>query len=165
MPEEDDDRPDNVIPFPSLKDMTDSGGPVSTKPRDWSGCRHQHGVWVDEDKREVTCKRCGVVLDPIQALCVLAQRWDWQNTHAALRAAEREHATLTVEIEQLKKRRVQVRRAGYVAADRVSRQLSQVVKKLREYGKRHGTGTHFHYAATMIDEARVALLDGAGDEH
>jgi hypothetical protein len=53
--------------------------PVRRVPYDYSGgiCHHtDHGVWVDPDKRVVTCRGCAAELDPISVLAGLAHRYE-----------------------------------------------------------------------------------------
>lgn len=86
MPEEAEKDPDNIIEFrqrpenipwdPKTENLADK------KLRSWDVNEHKHGPFlVDEREREVTCKRCGKVLDPIYTILLMVERWhemDWK---------------------------------------------------------------------------------------
>ena len=52
------------------------GAPVTVTQPSYRNCSHRDfGVIVDEQARTACCNKCGVKLDPIQALVNLAQTW------------------------------------------------------------------------------------------
>lgn len=72
------------------------GAPVTIAPPDYRRCRHHnYGVIVDEQARTACCTKCGVKLDPIQALVNLASSWArWERETKIRLDILREHRRL-----------------------------------------------------------------------
>lgn len=79
-----------------------------------------HGVaTVDEVKRVVTCERCGAVLDPVDALVVIARHFD--RAKLTLDHLTTEAARKAAELEELRRKvanaRAQLRRLNKPSSD------------------------------------------------
>ena len=166
---DDKDTPNNVIAFPSVKEMRESGGPVSRKQRTYAAdeCVHsKQGVYVCADTRKVTCKKCGTELDPIQALSELARNWDWEEARRAKRMAVAEATRLKADVERLKRQRSQARRAGGIPVASVRLAFDDVIKRLRANASNVKAGgwtaeAVCKSAATTLEFTRDKLLHGA----
>jgi hypothetical protein len=69
-------RPENAPWDPKTENL------AQVKRHGWTPDEHKHGPFtVDDKEREVSCKRCGKVLDPIYVICIIAEFWhemDWK---------------------------------------------------------------------------------------
>lgn len=54
---------------------------LSVKPFDWEACKHRR-TEIDERLRLVTCRDCGVTLDPVEVLLDIAKAWRSESLHA-----------------------------------------------------------------------------------
>lgn len=76
--------PDNVIEFKQRPENIpwDPQTENLVQKKQLTYLEHKHGPFlVDEVEREVTCKRCLKVIDPILAICLIADNWhsmDWK---------------------------------------------------------------------------------------
>jgi hypothetical protein len=163
------DKPDNVIAFPSVKEMRESGGPVSRKLIGASGyCLHYSmGVFVDALSRKVVCKKCAVELDPIQALSELAQTWDWEEARRAKRTAEAEATRLLADVARLKSLRSRTARGGVISVSSMSEGLTKIVNVCREHAQGKCTPDEreaYSYVASQVDQLRLKLIGGASEQ-
>ena len=67
------------------------GAPVALKPGRSRGCRHKQ-VDVDPGERTVECSRCGAVIDPFDAILMIADEWEGLDAWARRRERERDEA-------------------------------------------------------------------------
>lgn len=75
---------DNVIISFADRLAADDGAPIKRKRRAWGDCTHE-ATLISETDRNVTCRKCAVVLDPIDVLLDLARRWErWQDEYGRL---------------------------------------------------------------------------------
>lgn len=144
----DEPEDDNVVP------LHQEGGPVLRKPKPVPRCHHLWGVWVDEDDRQVTCRRCAARLDPFDALNKIASRWDFERSHDALNRMGKEAEALQKQIDRLKASRAKERRAGYVRAELVRVKFAGLVKWLRSTQNMNDRVT-----AARIEETVKAVLE------
>lgn len=112
---------ENVVPFPrgqfermqNEREAALEELPVRTK-REARTCWHrQHGTFVAESARAVTCRGCGAALDPIEVLAWIAH--DRENLVHAGRCLRSERDYLEQEVEKLKRQernaKARIRRA------------------------------------------------------
>jgi len=130
MDDEGDDL-SNVIAFPDLKELRESGGPVSTLPTRYADCSHRHGVSIDAQDRVVYCKRCDKPMDAFEALSNLARHWDWKHTRDAKKNAQEELAIISSQLEKLKQRRSRAVSASAVSMKEVRRVLTTLRERLK----------------------------------
>lgn len=98
-----------VIPFPrgqfermqNEREAALEELPVRTRHESRECWHRQHGSFVSEGARTVTCRGCGVALDPIEVLAQIARNREGL-VHAGQRL-RRERDYLTREVEELKR--------------------------------------------------------------
>lgn len=132
MTDDRDDKPDNVVAFLSLKEMRDSGGPVTRKPRDHSCYHAMYGVLIDEEPRIVTCRQCGKPVDAFDALATLAARWDWSNTQRVKKDAEDEATKVLADLDKLKSARSRLKSSSSVKWSAVTKTLTALDLRLEK---------------------------------
>jgi hypothetical protein len=159
--------PDNVLVFPSLREMKESGGPVSRKPRDYAQCQHGHGVTVDGVDRTVTCKKCGKLVDAFEALLSLAHNWDWEHTRHAKAEANKEAEKVLADLQRLKAQRSNARNTGALSTASVKKVLTAIVHSLRAHIARQPRDKEnesivdaYQDAIRLVEYGRAQLLDG-----
>lgn len=122
----------NVITFPKLQELKESGGPVVRERRKHDECRHgENGVTVNENDRTTKCRRCQKVIDPFEALLSITHYWDWEHTRQAKRMATEEAEKVHAELERLKAARSKARRSGAIRADSVTKTLNALIERLK----------------------------------
>jgi len=123
---------DNVLAFPiSGNLLREGGGPVSRVPS-LPTCMHREGVYLHNQDRKVTCKNCNAVLDPFDALGLIADKYDWTRGIAERDVLRREIGELEKIVKGLKGKRARALKGGYVRMD----QLKPLVEQLRALQKR-----------------------------
>jgi len=157
-----DDKPlSNVVAFPSLREMADSGGPVSRVRKPYDACRHDRGVTVDDVDRVVTCKRCGKSVDAFDALESLAASWDWERTREAMQQAQQDAEKLYKEVDALKRKRATVRRTGQIEVARVKQAFKEVEAHLSQQRAQETRDRAGERAAEAIGRALYIRRDVA----
>lgn len=100
---------DNVVPFPKGQFERDQNQriaalddlPVRTAHVVGACFHNQHGAWINEGARTVTCRGCDVALDPIEVIAWLAR--DRENLVLRGRSLRREVDDLTIRVDDLKR--------------------------------------------------------------
>lgn len=162
--------PDNVLVFPSLREMKESGGPVSRKPRDYAQCQHGHGVIVDGVDRVVTCKKCSKPVDAFEALLQLAVHWDWEHTRHAKAEASKDAEKVLADLKRLKDQRARARNTGHLAVSAVKEAFTKLQMGLQHYVDSRTRGKAddnvveaYQNALYMVRSMRTTLLAGRTD--
>jgi hypothetical protein len=141
MSDSDDGWNQNVVPFPrgqferghNERDAALEELPVRSKHTALTCHHRQHGSFVDEGARVVTCRGCGVVLDPIEVLAWLARDREWLVNQGRGLRNERDH--LQRQVDELKRQernaKSRIRRARGRRDDQEP--LEQAAVKLAEF--------------------------------
>lgn len=95
--------------------------PLAVAQRDYNACEH-HEVWLDMLDRIVTCKRCGMVVDPLLALYRIER--GMMRTYWRSQSARNDVAKFEAEVVKLKRQKDQLGKA----IARMRKQLSRVEK-------------------------------------
>lgn len=153
---DDADKFGKVLPFPSLRELQDTGGPVSRVPPKHYPCNHDVGITVDDHEREVTCKGCGKTIDAFEALLKLSTDWDWTRSLDAKRQLRAEVEALHKQIERLKANRTRLTREASISVATVRKVFKDVGAKLVRMAH-HARGGDDKAAAQAYDYAAYQL--------